>query len=29
MAGDMPGATERTARLVDLLLDGMRYGAAT
>jgi AcrR family transcriptional regulator len=29
MAGDMPGSTERTARLVDLLIDGMRYGAST
>ncbi|WP_375485276.1 TetR/AcrR family transcriptional regulator [uncultured Jatrophihabitans sp.] len=29
MAGDAPGAPERTARLVDLLLDGMRYGATT
>lgn len=28
MASDTPGWSNRTARLVDLLLDGMRYGAA-
>ena len=28
MAADAPGGSERTARLVDLLLDGMRYGAS-
>lgn len=28
MAGDAPGSGERTARLVDLLVDGMRYGAS-
>ena len=28
MAGDAPGSGERTARLVDLLIDGMRYGAS-
>lgn len=28
MASDTPGWSDRTARLVDLLLDGLRYGAA-
>ena len=28
MATDTSGGSERTARLVDLLVDGMRYGAA-
>ena len=29
MAGDATAGSEQTARLVDLLLDGMRYGART
>ena len=29
MTGDLPGAPERTARLVELLVDGLRYGATT
>jgi AcrR family transcriptional regulator len=29
MAADSPGWSERTGRLVDLLLDGLRYGAPT
>ena len=29
MAADTPGSDERTARLVDLLIDGLRYGATT
>jgi hypothetical protein len=29
MATDVSGGPERTARLVDLLVDGLRYGAGT
>ena len=29
MATDSPGWAERTGRLVDLLIDGLRYGAPT
>jgi AcrR family transcriptional regulator len=29
MATDMPGWSERSGRLVDLLIDGLRYGAPT
>ena len=27
MANDQPGFSDQTARIVDLLLDGLRYGA--
>jgi hypothetical protein len=29
MASDQPGWNDRTGRLVELLVDGLRYGAPT